>query len=43
MGLQRDWGGGQFWDPDVVVGGDAGASSLHVRDRTFQRGPCVVR
>ena len=43
MGVERDWTGGQLWDSDVAVGGDAGTGSVHVRNRTVERGPWMVR
>ena len=43
MGVERDWSGGELWDRDVDVGGDAGAGSVHVCDRTVERGPRLVR
>lgn len=43
MGIERDRRGSQLRNPDVIVGGDAGAGSVHVRDRTVQRGPGLVR
>lgn len=35
MGVSSNRGGGQFWDTDVAVGGDAGSGSLHVRHRSL--------
>ncbi|KAK8595462.1 hypothetical protein V6N13_016829 [Hibiscus sabdariffa] len=35
--------GGQLRDSDVIVGGDDGTGSVHVRHRTVQHGPDLVR
>lgn len=43
VGVERDRGGGQLRDSDVAVGGYAGTGSIHVRNRTVERGPCLVR
>ena len=43
MGVAGDRGGGQLRDLDVAVGIDAGSGSLHVRHRTVQCGPSLVR
>lgn len=43
VGIERDRSGGKFRNPDVAVSVDAGAGSLHVRDRTVENGPRMVR
>lgn len=43
MGVERDRGGGKLGDTDVDAGGDAGSGAVHVRDRTVERRPCLVR
>lgn len=43
VGIECDRSGGQLWDTDVAVSGDAGTGSVHVRNRTVERGPRVVR
>ena len=43
MGVERDRGGSKLRDTDVSDGGDAGAGAVHVRNRTVERGPIVVR
>ncbi|KAE8683211.1 exocyst subunit EXO70 family protein [Hibiscus syriacus] len=43
MGGEGDRGGGQLRDSDVAAGGDDGIGSVHVRHRTVQRGPSLVR
>lgn len=43
MGVERDRGGGKLGDTYVDAGGDAGSGAVHVRDRTVERRPCLVR
>lgn len=43
MGVERDRGRGKLRNTDVTVGGDDGTGSVHVRHRTVQSGPRVVR
>ncbi|XVF41303.1 hypothetical protein PTKIN_Ptkin01aG0269600 [Pterospermum kingtungense] len=43
VGAEGDRGGGQLRDTNVAVGVDVGTGSVHVRHRTVQRGPGMVR
>lgn len=43
MGVERDRSGCKLRDTDVADGGDAGAGTVHVRHRTVEGGPIMVR
>lgn len=43
MGIKCNWGWGQFWNTNVLAGCNVGPSSIHVCDRTVERGPGLVR
>lgn len=43
MGVKRDRGGGELGYTDVHAGVDAGSGAVHVRHRTVERHPCLVR
>lgn len=43
VGVESDRGRGELRDPDVADSVDAGAGTVHVRDRAVRRGPGLVR